>query len=93
MVLVVQEKNKKGKNMNDANKLTIYTSNNCPKCKQLKQLLENKKIIYTECNIDENFKYKALLLSKNFMGVPVVYINENYYTNSDMLQLFQIISK
>lgn len=51
----------------------VLYSNNCPKCKILKQKLDNKNINYKEVN-DIN-----LMISKGFNEVPLLEIDGEIY--------------
>jgi len=46
--------------------LIILYSNDCPKCKILKQKLDQKQITYEECNDVE------LMIKKGFLSMPML---------------------
>lgn len=50
--------------------ITMYTQETCPKCKVLKQKLENKNIAYTECS------NKDVLIAKNIEFTPMLEVND-----------------
>lgn len=52
--------------------LKLFTTNYCPNCKLLKNWLDDKGIKYEEVNVDTNFLAKAKMISKGFLGVPLV---------------------
>jgi len=49
--------------------LILLYSNNCPKCKILKQKLNQKQIIYEECN-DMN-----IMIEKKFLSIPMLQVD------------------
>lgn len=52
----------------------ILYSNNCPKCKILKEKLDNLNIEYDVCdNLD-------LMIEKGFMSIPMLEIDNKTYT-------------
>ncbi|MTI81375.1 MAG: glutaredoxin 3 [Firmicutes bacterium] len=58
-------------------KVELYTWANCPFCIQAKDLLDQKKIPYTEFNIDNNEKKRDELYKKTKQKtVPFVFIND-----------------
>ena len=53
--------------------ITVYTQDNCPKCKILKKKLDGKNIEYVECNdID-------IMLTKGVESVPVIELDGNMF--------------
>ncbi len=50
----------------------VYTSNTCPYCVQVKDYLKEKNVSFTEKNVSIDVEAKKDLISKGFMGVPVV---------------------
>lgn len=59
----------------------ILFSSGCPKCKVLKQKLDEKKIKYT---ISEDFEE---LIRQNLQTVPVLKMNGNYYQFSEAIKV------
>ena len=47
----------------------ILYSNNCPKCKILKQKLDQKQVIYEECNNMD------IMIEKGFQSVPMLEVD------------------
>ena len=52
--------------------ITIYSTTTCAKCKFMKAFMERNNIPFTEVNIEEDMKAKAMLLSLNKMELPVI---------------------
>ncbi len=60
-------------------KVEIYTLSNCPYCVMAKNLLNAKKIPYTEYNIDNNEQKKEELYQKTKQTtVPFIFINDQF---------------
>lgn len=59
-------------------KIEIYTKQACPYCVRAKQLLDHKKVIYTEIKVDENPADLELMLlrSQGCRTVPQIFIND-----------------
>ena len=68
---------------------TIYSKNKCPYCIYAKQLLIDKKLVYTEKNI-ENTKHKSELLTKypEAKTVPQVFLDDKHIGGYDDLVEF-----
>jgi len=49
--------------------IIILYSNNCPKCKILKQKLDQKQIIYEKCNDMD------IMIEKGFQSVPILEVD------------------
>lgn len=60
------------------NKVIIYTGENCNHCKIVKNFMNTNNIKYEEKNI-ENEEYKEEIVSKGFMSIPVLVINDEYF--------------
>jgi len=54
------------------NKIILY-SNNCPKCKILKDRLDQKGLSYSICSDEE------LMISKGFRTMPMLEVDGNVY--------------
>ena len=59
------------------NRIIIYSGSNCVHCKIVKKFMNDNKIAYEDRSID-NEDYKNELLSKGFMSIPVLVVNEVY---------------
>ena len=59
-------------------KVEIYTKKTCPYCVRAKQLLDHKKVAYTEIKVDENPADLELMLlrSQGRRTVPQIFIND-----------------
>jgi len=66
--------------------VNLFTSETCPKCKIIKEWLNNNDIEYEECNISTDYKAKAILLSYGVMSVPSALINDHMVIGLDRIK-------
>ena len=62
------------------NKITVYSTTTCPYCKQLKDYLTSRNIVFTEklVDMDEVAQKEMSQVSNGFLGVPfTTFINES----------------
>lgn len=55
----------------------VYTSTNCPHCKQVKSFLSDKGVAYEERNIEQNDDYAKQVWDMGMRAVPVTVIGEH----------------
>lgn len=72
-------------------KVVVYTSNTCPHCFTTKDYLTSKGIEYTEKNVSESAEYRKELMSKGFMGVPVVMVDDEAIVGFDKQRLDELL--
>lgn len=60
------------------NKVIIYSGENCSNCKIVKSFMDSNKIQYEVRDI-ANEEYKAEMISKGFMSIPVLVVNGEYH--------------
>lgn len=71
--------------------INLYTIPNCPKCNILKSLCKNSKYIldsdFQVCDISQegNETYANLLAEEGFKEVPVLLVNNTFYSFNDAL--------
>ena len=66
--------------------ILIYTANRCGYCVMAKRLLDNKKAIYTEINIDEREGQREEMMQKTKRRtVPQIYIGDFHVGGFDDL--------
>jgi len=65
----------------------IYSSENCPYCVKAKQLLESKKVEYTELRVDKNPELVAEVVKKSGgrKTVPQIFIDDHHVGGCDEL--------
>lgn len=55
----------------------IYTSTNCPHCRQVKSFLSEKGVAFEERNIEQNEEYAQQVWDMGMRAVPVTVIGEH----------------
>jgi len=72
-------------------KVVIYTGNLCPHCDRAKELLNKKKIEFTEYNITKDFlKMEEMLKKSNGMRtIPQIFIGEMHVGGNYELQALE----
>ncbi len=65
--------------------IQLYSTNNCPNCRVLKQILENKKIEYKEVDMATPAALTELRMNGVFtMSAPVLQVNNRFFTTKEM---------
>ncbi len=72
-------------------KVTIYSSNYCPFCIRAKQLLDAKRVKYTEIRVDGQPKVRAEMtrLADGATSVPQIWVGETHVGGCDQLQALE----
>ena len=61
-------------------KITIYTNNNCDRCKDLKDTLKKEKIEFTEKDVENHKKEWSEIQSTTHMSMtPTILFKDNYF--------------
>ncbi len=68
-------------------KIIIFTSNTCGYCHMAKDYLNENGIEYEEKNISENPDARKELMNQGFMGVPVIYVDDEVIQGFDQAKL------
>lgn len=71
--------------------VVIYTSNTCGYCHAAKKFLDSKGVSYTEKNVSTDAEARRELISKGFMGVPVILVDEEVVQGFDRGRLEQLL--
>lgn len=71
--------------------VTIYTSDTCRYCHMLKEYLNARQVPYIEKNISTDMNARNELISKGYMGVPVVLVGNQTIVGFDKARLDQIL--
>ncbi|GIP24427.1 MULTISPECIES: glutaredoxin family protein [Paenibacillus] len=64
----------------------VYTSTNCPHCKQVKSFLTEKGVAFEERNIETNDEYAQQVWDMGLRAVPVTLIGEFKIVGMNKLQ-------
>lgn len=68
--------------------IQLYSTNNCPNCRVLKQILENKKIEYKEVDMATPAALTELRMNGVFtMSAPVLQVNNRFFTTKEMFSI------
>ncbi|MDO3412769.1 glutaredoxin family protein [Saccharibacillus sp. CPCC 101409] len=65
----------------------VYTSTNCPHCKQVKTYLDGKGVSYEERNIEQSDDFAQQVWDMGLRAVPVTVIGEAKIVGMNKLQL------
>ena len=66
--------------MSTKTKITIYTNDTCPYCKQVKEKLDEEKIKYVEIDINKNEKEWSNIVGLTGMpNIPTLYFKDTYF--------------
>ena len=74
-----------------ANKITIFSKNNCMQCKMTKKLLDKEGAEYQEINIDERPDMIDYVKDLGFSAAPVVKAGDIIFSGFQPAKLKEII--
>ena len=74
-------------------KAIVYTSTNCPHCKQVKSFLNDKGIEFEERNIELEEKYAEEAWNMGVRAVPVTMIGEYKIMGMNMTQFNKALAE
>ncbi|MFY4773545.1 glutaredoxin domain-containing protein [Metabacillus sp. RGM 3146] len=73
-------------------KVTVYTQNECPPCKIVKQFLDHHQIAFEEINITENSKARDFLINQlKSYSTPTVAVDNAIVKGFDIKTLEQLL--
>jgi glutaredoxin-like YruB-family protein len=67
--------------------VVIYSSNSCGYCTMAKEYFNEKGVNYTEKNVSSDIEARKELMAKGFMGVPVIYVEDEVIQGFDKSKL------
>lgn len=70
----------------------VYTSTNCPHCRQVKSFLNDKGIQFEERNIEENEDFAQQVWDMGLRAVPVTVIGDKRIVGMNKLQFDKALS-
>lgn len=73
-------------------KAIVYTSTNCPHCRQVKSFLNDKGVEFEERNIEQNDDYAQQVWDMGLRAVPVTVIGETRIVGMNKLQFDKALS-
>ena len=74
-----------------ANKITIFSKNNCMQCKMTKKLLDKEGADYQEINIDESPEMIDYVKDLGFSAAPVIKAGDIIFSGFQPAKLKEII--
>lgn len=72
-------------------KVVVYTSDTCIYCHQAKDYLKSKGINFEEKNVSTDMKARKELMSRGFMGVPVIMVDDEVIQGFDRGRLEELL--
>ena len=67
--------------------VVVFSSNSCGYCTMAKEYLTEKGVAFTERNVSSDIEARKELMSKGFMGVPVIYVEDEVIQGFDKAKL------
>ncbi len=71
--------------------IKIYSSASCPNCTLAKDLIKEKGYEYEEKNISLDAEAKKELISMGYMGVPIIFIDEEVVVGFNKQKLEELL--
>lgn len=71
--------------------VVIYSSNTCGYCTMAKEYFNENNVEYTEKNVSTDLEARKELMSKGFMGVPVIYVEDEVIQGFDKVKLDELL--
>jgi len=72
-------------------KITIYTSDTCGYCHLAKDYLKEKGVAFEEKNVSRDATARKELMSKGFMGVPIINVDDEVIQGFDKNRLDELL--
>jgi glutaredoxin len=70
--------------------ITIYSKDDCPKCKTAEQLLSMYDIEFNEVNISKDENAKEFLISRGHKSLPQIYMYDQLFVENGLEGLMQL---
>lgn len=71
--------------------VVVYSSNTCGYCVEAKKYLDAKGVAYTEKNVSTDVQARKELMAQGFMGVPVIFVDEEIIQGFDKKRLDELL--
>lgn len=71
--------------------VVIYSSNTCGYCVEAKKYLDSIGVAYTERNVSTDVQARKDLMAQGFMGVPVIFVDEEIIQGFDKKKLDELL--
>ncbi len=74
-------------------RITLYSTRNCPHCRQAKAYLQNKGVRFQELEVQQNARAQKAFSRLGARGVPVIMVGETRIDGFDRKRLDQALAK
>lgn len=71
--------------------VTVFSSNTCGYCTMVKDYLNEKNVAFVERNVSSDVEARKELMSKGFMGVPIIYVEDEVIQGFDKAKLDELL--
>lgn len=71
--------------------VVVYSSDTCMYCHDAKDYLESMGVAYKEKNVSKDMSARKELMSKGFMGVPVIMIDDEVIQGFDKPRIEKLL--
>lgn len=71
--------------------VVVFSSNTCGYCVEAKKYLDSIGVAYTERNVSTDVEARKELMSKGFMGVPIIYVDDEIIQGFDKKRLDELL--
>ncbi|QWU15518.1 Glutaredoxin [Paenibacillus sophorae] len=72
--------------------VVVYTSTNCPHCRQVKSFLNEKGVSFEERNIEQNEEFAQQVWDMGMRAVPITVIGEHKIVGMNKTQFDKILA-
>ena len=79
--------------MAKAVRVTLYSSSNCPHCRQLKKLLQQLRVAHAEFDVQKSQRAQKDLLRLGSRGVPVLLVGQDRVDGFQPKKVEQLLKK
>ena len=71
--------------------VVVFSSNTCGYCTMAKDYLNDKNVAFTEKNVSTDVEARKELMKQGFMGVPVIYVDDQVIQGFDKEELDRLL--
>lgn len=71
--------------------VVVFSSNTCGYCTMAKDYLNDKNVAFTERNVSTDVEARKELMKQGFMGVPVIYVDDQVIQGFDKEELDRLL--
>lgn len=72
-------------------KVVVFSSDSCGYCTMAKDFLKSNSVEFVEKNVSKDMEARQELMKKGFMGVPVIYVDDEVVHGFDKVKLEQLL--